>query len=233
MKKNILLAVSVIVLLALTGRAHADERCYVWTYEYSTLAKGNTEIEFYQTAKTKDKNVSNASDWTQQVELEYGITDHLDTGLYEIYEQPNNGAFAYVGYKLKLRYRIAEKNALPLDVLLYLEHQQLTAGDSAIEGKVVLAKEIGRFNIAYNQIYERVYDTGKEEHEYAFGLSYEITPVVRLGMESKGSYAEDEYAAGPTVAWIGGRIWANLGAVFALNNRTNDREIRFLLGVPF
>ncbi len=46
----------------------------------------------------------------------------------------------------------------------------LTAGNSSFEGKVVLAKEIGRFNIAYNQIYERVYDRGKGEHEYALSV---------------------------------------------------------------
>jgi hypothetical protein len=232
-KTYIVLGISLFVILVMTGKARADERSYVWTYEYSTLAKGSTELEFYQTATTSNKNVSSGSDWTQQIELEYGITDHLDAAIYEIYEQSNTGGFSYAGYNVRLRYRIAEKNALPVDTLLYFEHQQRTSGDSAFEGKVVLAKEFGRSHIAYNQIYERSYDTGKGEHEYALGMSYETAPMIRLGVESKGSYSEDEYAAGPTIAWTGGRIWANLGALFALNNKTNDREIRFLLGVPF
>ena len=64
-------------------------------------------------------------------------------------------------------------------------------------------------------------------------MSYEIVPWFRAGVESKGSYGEGEYAAGPTLAWTGSRIWANIGAVFGLNRNTNDREVRFILGVPF
>ena len=227
------IGIAVLVVLASAGIGRANERYYVWTYEYSTLAAGSAELEFYQTATTRDRSVSGASDWKQQLELEYGITDHLDAGLYEVFEQPSSGGFTYAGYKVKLRYRIAEKDILPLDTLLYAEHEESTGGDSVFEGKVILAKEIGRFNVAYNQIYERVYATGKGEHGYAAGASAELTPAVRVGIESKGSYSEGEYAAGPTIAWSGGRLWANLGAVFALNHKTNDREVRFLVGVPF
>ncbi len=39
--------------------------------------------------------------------------------------------------------------------------------------------------------------------------------MIRLCMESKGSYSEVAYTAGPTIVWIGGRIWAMLGAVFS------------------
>ncbi len=58
-------------------------------------------------------------------------------------------------------------------------------------------------------------------------------PAFRFGIESKGSYTEKEYAAGPTLAWVGNRIWADIGAVYGLNKNTNDREVRFMLGVPF
>jgi len=222
-----------VVMLGGLGVARADERYYVWTYEYSTVSKGNAEIEFYQTATTKDKSVSSGSDWEQQLELEYGVTDHLDVGIYEVFEQPKGGSFSYAGFKAKARYRIAEKNVLPVDVLLYLEHVQQTSGDNALEGKVILAKDIGKINLAYNLIYERAYETGRGVHEYAAGASYEINPILRVGVESTGSYTEGEYAVGPTIAWVGNRLWANLGAMFGLNRKTDDQQFRFLLGVPF
>jgi len=234
MKKTILTIFSGLILFAGVGHAYADQRNYVWTYEYLTLAKGSTEIEYYQTAVTKDRQASSASDWAQQIELEYGITDHLDAAIYQVYEQPAGGSMSYAGYKLRLRYRIAERNVLPVDVLLYAEHVENTKEENEFEGKLVLAKDIGRLNIAYNQIYEKEYETGTgAEHGFAAGISYEITPSLRIGTEAKGSYTKDEYAAGPTIAWVGGRIWANLGAVYGLNRKTNDREVRFLLGVPF
>ncbi|MHB8843835.1 MAG: hypothetical protein ACYC7L_03725 [Nitrospirota bacterium] len=234
MKKLIVVCAVLIFYAFVVLPARADQRNYVWTYEYGTVAKGNAEIEFYQTAVTKDKDVRSASDWTQQLELEYGITDHLDAGIYQVYEQAaDSGAMTYGGFKLKARYRVAEKNELPLDVLFYAEHSESTTGENAFEGKVVLAKDIGRVNFAYNQIFERTYSAGKGEHEYAAGVSYELAPWIHLGIESKGSFTEGEFAAGPTIAWIGNRIWANLGAQYGLNSKTNDREVRFLLGIPF
>ena len=119
-------------------------------------------------------------------------------------------------------------------MLLYAEHQEKADADNVFEGKLILAKDIGKLNIAYNQIYKNTYASGdRADHEYAAGAGYEIAPALRLGVESKGNYRTDRYAVGPTLSWVGGRIWANIGAVYGLNRRTNDREVRFLLGVPF
>jgi len=220
-------------ILISAGAAKADQRNFVWTYEYLTLAKGSAEVEFYQTMVTKVRQQTGI-DWQQQVELEYGITDHLDAALYQVYDQKENDKMKYSGYKFRLRYRIAERNQLPVDTLLYAEHQEKADARDVFEGKLILAKDLGKLNIAYNQIYKNTYASGdQEDHEYAAGASYELVPSLRLGVESKGNFRTDKYAAGPTLAWIGNRIWANLGAAYALNDRTNDREVRFLLGVPF
>lgn len=234
MKKGLCGLLAIVILAFFGSVARADQRAYVWTYEYLTLAKDSAEIEFYQTAVTKDRQKDNSSDWQQQVELEYGLTDHLDAALYQVYEQKENDKMKYSGYKYRLRYRFAEKNVLPIDVLLYAEHQEKVDAKNVFEGKLILAKDIGRLNVAYNQIYKNTYASGDNaDHEYAAGVSYEMIPSVRFGVESKGNYRTDKYAAGPTIAWVGGRIWANLGAVYGLNRRTNDREVRFLLGIPF
>ena len=219
--------------LVITADGHADEKYYVWTYDYSSLAKGSAEIEYYLTTTTRDRQTSSQTDWQHQVELEYGLTDHLDVALYQVFEQPAGGAFHYGGFKARVRYRVAEKDELPIDVVLYAEHEEATDGDNAFEGKVILAKDLGKINLAYNQIYERKYNSGKGEHEYAAGVSYEVEPSVRFGLESKGSFTEGEYSAGPTLAWSGGRIWANIGALYGFNRKTSDRQIRFLLGLPF
>jgi opacity protein-like surface antigen len=235
MMKSFLYGIAALLVLAgQVAPVYAAQRIYVWTEEYGTLAKGNAEFEFWNTAVTHDVQTRNASDWTQKFELEYGITDHLNASLYQVYEQAaDSSSLTYVGYNFELKYRVAEANALPLDVLLYAENEASTVEGNLFEGKIVLAKDIGRLNIAYNQIYERVYSTGEKENGYAAGISYEAAPWLRVGVEAKGSYTEGENAAGPTIAWMGNRIWANIGAVYGLNRKTNDREVRFLLGVPF
>lgn len=233
-RMRIITITAVTVLLAWATTAQADQKGYVWTYDYSTLARDSAEVELYQTSVTRDRKTSDTSDWKQQIEIEYGITDHLDAALYQVFAQPSGGAFAYEGFKVRLRYRVAERDRLPVDVLLYAEHSESTTEAGEFEGKLVLAKDFGRLNIAYNQIFEKKYEHGSSaENAYAAGISYEVTPAFRLGVESKGNFKDRTYAAGPTLAWSGGRIWANLGAVFALNDRTNDREVRLLTGIPF
>lgn len=234
MRKVIFCSLLLLYVIGMAGSARADQRNYVWTEEYSTPAQGSAELEFFQTAVTQDRHIRSASDWTQQVELEYGVTDRLSASLYEVYQQDaDSSSLSYVGYNFELRYRIAEKDVLPVDVLLYAEHEVNSFEGNAFEGKLVLAKDIGKLNLAYNQIYDRPYTIGVAEHEYAAAVSYELAPWLRLGLESKGSYTEDEYVVGPTLAWAGSRIWANIGAVYALNHKTNDSEVRFLLGIPF
>ena len=233
--KRFLRSMSVIVVLLAAGtQVLAAQRSYVWTEEYWTLEAGGAEVEFWSTAVTKDRQTRNASDWKQKIELEYGITDRLNAALYQVYEQAaDSSSLTYAGYNIELKYRIAEQNALPVDILLYGEHEVSTIEGSVNEGKLVLAKEIGNLGIAYNQIYEKVASEHQGDHGYAAGISYAIVPWLKAGIESKGSYTNGTYAAGPTLAWLGNRIWANIGAIFALNDKTKDREVRFLLGVPF
>lgn len=234
MKQFGMALIGVLVMVLSAGNARADQRSYVWTYEYLTLSKDSAELEFYQTAVTKDRQKDSSSDWQKQIEIEYGITDRLDAALYQVYDQKEQDKMKYSGYKFRLRYRIAERNVLPVDVLLYAEHQEKVDALNLFEGKLILARTIGKLNLSYNQIYKNTYVSGDRAiHEYAAGLSYELHPVFRFGVESKGNYKTDKYAAGPTLSWVGGRIWANLGALYGLNTRTNDREVRFLLGVPF
>jgi len=225
-----------VMLLVMIGvpEVHAAQRAYVWTEEYGTLAKGNAEFEYWNTATTPDIQTRNASDWQQKVEIEYGITDHLNVSLYEVFEQSaDSNTLTYVGYNIELKYRVAEANVLPVDVLLYLEHETSTIEGGVNEVKIIFAKDIGKWNIAYNQIYERVVNTGSDDNGYAAGINYELAPWLRVGVESTGSYTNGTYAAGPTLAWMGNRIWATIGAVYGLNRKTDDRDVRFLLGVPF
>ena len=224
----------VLFIASMISAAQASQRTYVWTEEYSTLAKGNAEIEFYNSAVTQDIQTRSASDWQQKLELEYGLTDRVNVSLYQVYEQAaDSDSLTYVGYNVELKYRLAETNVLPADVLLYAESEVSTIEGNVYEGKIILSKDIGMLNVSYNQIYERAKNTGTGDNGYAAGISYELAPWLRLGVESKGSYTVGTYAVGPTLTWMGNRIWANIGVVYGMNQKTNDREARFVVGVPF
>ena len=63
-----------VLFIGLGREGQAAQRNYVWTEEYGTLATGSAELEFWDTAVTKDIQARNASDWTQQAELELMTT---------------------------------------------------------------------------------------------------------------------------------------------------------------
>jgi hypothetical protein len=100
--KKVVMAV-VLIFAVSSGAVQADQRSYVWTYEYMTLAEDHAELEYYQTAVTKDRQTDNSSDWQQQLELEYGLTDHLDAALYQVFDQKENDKMKYAGYFPSMR----------------------------------------------------------------------------------------------------------------------------------
>ncbi len=218
----------------------ADRRGYVWTYEYMTMPKGKSEIEYYLTQKTVDfHKYSNKNTWESQLEYEYGLTDKWDVAVYQKWKQTNTSSedkFEYGGTKLRTRYRLGEKGMYPLDVLLYLEYIRPDSSKEPeiLEAKLILAKDFGKFNVAYNQILKvGINDKGGNENEYACGLNYEFNPRLKVGIESTGNYTEDKYYFGPTISWASEKFWVGFGSRRGLNDRSDDIRFRLIVGIPF
>lgn len=239
-RKHTFRFVTLLLILGFMHTAYADRRGYVWTYEYMTMPKGQAELEYYLTTKVPDMhNYGDKNSWEHQAELEYGLTDHWDISIYQRWQQTNtrtDDKFEYTGTKLRSRYRLGEKGMYPLDMLLYMEYKRPDDSDApdAFEGKLVLAKDIGRFNVSYNQIIEAdINNNGEIEHEYAAGLNYEFSPTWKLAIESTGNLTEDKYYIGPTVSWANPRFWVGLGVMRGLNDRSDDLRARLIMGFPF
>jgi len=233
------LVVGLFIILGISGDSLADWRSYVWTYEYSTMPKGMSEIEYYLTTKVPDTAKSVINIWQHWLELEYGITDKWDVAMYQMWKETNtatSSTFDYNGFKVRTRYRFGEQGENFIDPELYFEYirDDNFSEPSVGEAKLILAKDVGNFNISYNQIMERNLEKeGKTYHEYAVGVSYALLPDFKLGIESKGSYNEREYAIGPTISWVSNKFWISFGAALGLNKKTDDIQSRMIVGVPF
>ena len=236
-----IIGISVLLLLVCcSSMAYADRRGYVWTYEYMTMPKGASEVEYYLTTTVPDLHkYDDENTWEHQVEYEYGLTDSWDVSIYQRWEQTNTQAddeFEYTGTKLRTRYRFGEKGMYPVDTLLYLEYIRPDDSDSpeVLEGKLILAKDFGKINVAWNQIVEDgISNGGETEHAYAAGLNYEFNPTWKLGLESTGNLTDDKYYVGPTVSWSGEKFWIALGGLRGLNDRSDDLRTRLIAGFPF
>lgn len=242
MIRKILFTTGLFIMVAafLASDGYGDWRSYVWTYEYMTMKKGKAELEYYLTMKMPDTGKTNVNTWQHQFELEYGITDRWDVSMYQNFKQinrPGKHTFNYDGFKIRTRYRIWEKGKLPLDTLLYFEYIRPWdfSKPNIIEGKLIFAKDIGKLNLAYNQIIKQGLDRdSRVVHEYAAGASYEVAPGFKLGAETKGNFTAGTYFVGPTISWAPtNKFWASLGVIFGTTKKSDDIRARIIVGFPF
>lgn len=239
MRVKILFISAVVIISNFAVNLYADQRSYVWTYEYMTMPKVRWEVEHYFTSEVPDTRKSNINTLKQWLELEYGITDRWDVAVYQMWKFKNKrfeNDSEYDGFKMRTRYRFGEKGKFWLDPLVYLEYirDDDFSKPNVMEAKLVLAKDINNFNISYNQIIKRNLEReGKSDHEYATGINYALWPAFKLGIESKGNYSQEKTALGPTMSLSLGKYWISLGAVFGLNERTDDLQTRMIIGILF
>ena len=223
-----------LIMLSTIALCIADQRHFVWTYEYKTVSRGEAEFEHYYT--TSYPNSSDLSDGTKvghQLELEIGMNERYDFAIYHQFEQMDN--FIYKGYKLRGRYRLGEQNQYFMDPLLYLEyHGKPDFSEHGIETKIILAKETTNMIISFNPVLEIEIKEDKNEFEaeYAAGLSYKINKLLRAGFEIKGS--ENGHYFGPTISHGVHDIWFSLGSAFsvgAVKGEKPDMQIRMIMGI--
>lgn len=228
-----------ILFFGLTSICFADRRVYVWTYEYQTMPQGASELEYYFTSEVPDNNASNKNTLKHWLEYEYGLTSHWDLAIYQQFTNKNKQSdhhFKYDGFKIRARYRLAEKNIYPLDTLFYLEYKRSSdfSKPSGIEAKLILAKDSGDFNASYNQIFERDLEgEGKTDFGYAVGVSRLVGSSFTMGIESKGSYSGKKFAVGPSISFRKNKYWTALGVVFGTTHKTDDIQARLIVGIPF
>ena len=228
------LAVGVAALGLAAGTARADRRSYVWTYEYQTMPKGATEIEWYQTAVTgKTSDPQKTTKHETSLELEHGITDRWDGSIYQTFKWDGNGPLEYKGYKLRTRYRFGERS-WPVPPLLYLEYQQdgkLAA--PKFEWKFITSKDFGRINVAANYVgeVERKGMANETSHKAETGVSYQVAGNWRVGGEA--TLAKDKSYFGPTVSFGAGHNWFGLNVSWGSGSKADDVRLRYIVGLGF
>jgi opacity protein-like surface antigen len=253
--RNLLLATVLgAATLAAGSAAHADRRAYGTTYEAVTAPRGEIDVETWTTFAPQGELEGGPSSrgMREMIELEYGITDHWDAALYNMVDMITSGdtESGYAGFKLETRYRPSDRGEWPIDPVFYLEFQQLFRGDARqkYEAKLILAKDIGKLNIAANLALEEERTTEpawNTEVEYAAGTSYALTPAWMIGAEVFGKAEkeameiENRTWLGPTVSWAGGGtgalrgVWVTLAGGAGLTEESDSYYARLIVGFQF
>ena len=223
-----------LIIFCITSFCIADQRHFVWTYEYKTVKSGEVEFEhYYTTSYPNSADITEGTVTEHQLELEIGMNDRYDFAVYHQFEQKE--AFTYKGFKLRGRYRFGETNQYLVDPLLYLEyHGKPDFSEHKIETKLILAKETDKIIASFNPVLEVEYeDEDREmETEYAAGITYKFNKLFNAGFELKGG--TNGHYWGPVISHGLHDIWFSLGSAFALGTIKENKpemEIRMIIGV--
>jgi hypothetical protein len=164
--------------------AFAGVRHFTFLYEAPTSPPGSIELENTVTW-------AHGAGWNDvfiREELEIGITDRLQLGIYPLdWSHHSAEGVEYNGGALELIYNLSNPVVDPVGISLY---QELSVARQHFESesKLIAQKNFGRWIFDYNATLEAEWEEQglKEQNgelQQALGASYEISPRLSLGIE--------------------------------------------------
>ena len=256
------------VLAGLAAPAAANPKLLPMSYGTRTVPAGDLEIETIldtvpmRVARELADGSSEAVTTPRYImttELELGLTERLELGLYTELRQAasaDGGALSLHGVKQRIRYRVSDPGAWPVDVGVYLELAEMK-DELELEEKILIEKRIGRLTAQANLWIEHEWywidDELKHVYNPTLGVTFEAHPAVSVGLEywARGRFdapdnptgEDDDRSArhylGPTVMLQKGEYWMSVGAYARLDelggapvgDNGGSAWVRLILGI--
>jgi hypothetical protein len=244
--------IALVLAAATAATARANPRPLPFTYTTDTLGAGQVEIEqaVDLVALRAINPGSAAPQWylpsAFQTEVEIGLADRLELGLYLTFVPDPGEQFASKavfpgagnGLKQRLRYVFADPGAWPIDTGVYGELVE-NEHEVELEAKLLLQRRFYRLRIAANLSAEyELYFSGQREWvaNPSLGATFELSPRLHVGVDSwlRGEYPQHPAPAtrtfglgpaaylGPAVMANFGKLWWAVGAYARITDRFHD-----------
>lgn len=245
---RLLFLVGAALITAQPQTTHADDRRFAYSYETTTMPKGMWEVEQWFTWKSYDDK----DRFEFRHELEYGISDRLQLGLYlsdwrlTIPDEGESKA-EWRTAGAELIYAMTDPTKDPIGSALYGEFL-IGPEKFALEGKLLLQKNFGPLALVYNFVLEAEWEGETYEEEVGvientFGLSYQISPSFLVGAEAVHEIefegwqdaGEHVVSAGPNISFRKGSFFATVTGLFQATDVGGkpDHQVRLLAGFNF
>jgi hypothetical protein len=227
------------------------QRRFAYSYGTQTAPKGSVEYEQWVTWKAHTAEDSGFHKFEFRHEIEFGLTDRLQLGLYladwEIEESAEGHESKYEKSAVELIYSLSDPAADWLGSALYFE---AGAGPDVIEleAKLLLQKDFGPVSAVYNFVLEAEWEGNDFEErtgeiQNIFGLSYQITPALSVGIEALHEIAFDDWSdagdhvsyLGPNLSWRHGSFFAVIAPLFQVTDVDDEPDFstRLIAGFSF
>jgi len=234
----------IVSLLCVSGRAAANPKKLPFSYGTMTMPEGGLELEQYvdlvpmRVLRENDDGTLEgvwSTRYLLQTEMEYGLTERLELGLYLAWRQGASADTPFLrfqGIKQRARFRISDPASWPIGVAAYLEIAEFH-DEIELEEKLLLSWRRGPFELVGNLWVEQEYyfadDLWKHIYNPTLGATYELTPSATVGLEywARGRFdglrpdetggdtdagSTTKHYLGPTVTLQRGEHWMALGA---------------------
>ena len=237
-----------------TTAALAGARHFTFLYEAPTSAPGSVELENTMTWARTTTGDTRLDEIDFREELEIGITDRFQLGLYPLdwsYHNANNtddDGFSYSGGAVELIYNLSNPVVDPAGISIY---EEISGGRQhfELESKLIAQKNFGPLILAYNLTLEAEWEEqGLQEHQgelqQALGASYELSPRISVGLEFLHECVFPDWRdegkirnvfVGPNVAFRHRNWFVTVTALAQATNTTNeaDFKVRTIFGFGF
>jgi hypothetical protein len=178
----------VAILTAADCRAQVDP----WEFEvypYVTTPKGMAEFETDNAVITAGHTqgglgtargtIASQGMWYNAYEFNYGLTDRLEAALYLNLAKPTSGGLRWAGNNVRLRGRILDQDALPVNLGWYaeLEWHKAPQFDDAVrelEVRPIIEKDFGPIAVMLNPKFEKVLAGAGHNQGIEFGYAAAI-----------------------------------------------------------
>ncbi len=224
--------VALIVMFPVLARA--DRRSFGYTYEYATLPEGQTEVEIWHTQARDTWHSDTPERFEEKLEIEYGVTDRYDVSMYTVFAESTDENLHLDAVRIENRYRFADRGEWPVDTIAYVElAKDFGASIYEIEAKAIVSRDFGPLLIAANAIGEVAFGNNVPHRDlslgWSVGASYEVTPKLRLGVETWGANEDNpdgigtttRASIGPAISvapssklWLAGTAGFGIGSTF-------------------
>jgi hypothetical protein len=181
------------------------------------------------------------------LDLNYGLTDRIDAGAQLNLAHANGGSLQYAGSDFRLRGSTFEPGELPLDLgwRVELEWRRIPEFNESqldLELIPIIAKNIGRFELDLNPVFEKAIFIGRSKNKgfsflCAAGLYYHYEEWLSPGLEFYGQigplhdlgplHAQQHYIFPVVKGQLPGDIEYNLGPGIGLTRGSDSLITKF------
>ena len=223
----------------------AGVRHFTYLYEAPTSAPGSVELENTVTWA----HGPGSNDVFIREELEIGITDRLQLGIYPLdWSHQSNDGLQYDGGAVELIYNLSNPVVDPVGISLY---QEIAAGRRRFESesKLIAQKNYGRWIFDYNATLEAEWEDRHLEEEtgefqQALGASYELSPRLSVGLEFLHEFVFPDWSddekirnvfVGPNVSYRRQNWFVTVTALAQATDTEDepDLQLRTIFGIGF